>query len=142
MTLVSVFRALVTSDVVTVATHCCCVPMFTTVIAMNVALSVVDVVTAAVVSVTTAVCFVGAAVAAVFTAVCFIGAAVVSGTTAVLDVVCLRCRLPPDCGRFLRGYSFCRSEKSDLSNRRQMNDRSVHRPFHVKPNLIVTLWRC
>ena len=44
MTLVSVFRALVTSDVVTMATHCCCVPMFTTVIAMNVAFSVVDVV--------------------------------------------------------------------------------------------------
>ena len=52
-----------TSDVVTVATHCCCVPVFTTVIAMNVAFSVVDVVIAVVV-------FVGAAVAVVFTAVC------------------------------------------------------------------------
>ena len=67
MTLVSVFRALVTSDVVTVATHCCCVPIFITVIAMNVAFSVVDVVIAVVV-------FVGAAVAVVFTAVCFVGA--------------------------------------------------------------------
>ena len=48
-TLVSAFGALVTSDVVTVATHSGCVPIFATEIAIDVVLSVVDVARAVVV---------------------------------------------------------------------------------------------